>query len=76
MQRNAPEKWWTVTTSNCGSRIAGLRSLKASRADLIEKRRKGLRSLGAKRNQHRQIAASRRVSFRNKNRLANNTDQG
>jgi hypothetical protein len=50
-------------------------------ADLIEKRRAILRYArsfppGAERNQHRQIAASLRVLFRNRNWLANNTNQG
>jgi hypothetical protein len=49
--------------------------------DLIEKRRKILRYArtfppGAERNQHRQIAISLGVLFRNKNWLANNTNQG
>ena len=49
--------------------------------DLIEKRRNVLRYArtfppGAERNQHRQIAVSLRVLFRNKNWLANNTNQG
>jgi hypothetical protein len=49
--------------------------------DLIEKRRDVLRYArtfppGAERNQHRQVAASLRVLFRNKNWLANNTNQG
>jgi hypothetical protein len=49
--------------------------------DLIEKRRKVLRYArtfppGAERNQHRQIAISLGVLFRNKNWLANNTNQG
>jgi hypothetical protein len=49
--------------------------------DLIEKRRNVLRYArafppGAERNQHRQIAASLGVLFRNKNWLANNTNQG
>jgi hypothetical protein len=49
--------------------------------DLIEKRRQVLRYArtfppGAERNQHRQIAVSLRVLFRNKNWLATNTNQG
>jgi hypothetical protein len=49
--------------------------------DLIEKRRNILRyarsfSPGAERNQHRQVAVSLRALFRNKNWLANNTNQG
>jgi hypothetical protein len=49
--------------------------------DLIEKRRNILRYArtfppGTERNQHRQIAASLRVLFRNRNWLANNTNQG
>jgi hypothetical protein len=49
--------------------------------DLIEKRRNVLRYArsfppGAERNQHRQVAASLRVLFRNKHWLANNTNQG
>ena len=49
--------------------------------DLIEKRRNILRYArtfppGAERNQRRQIAMSLRVLFRNKNWLANNTNQG
>jgi hypothetical protein len=49
--------------------------------DLIEKRRNVLRYArsfppGAERNQHRQIAVSLRVLFRNKNWLATNTNQG
>jgi len=49
--------------------------------DLIEKRRNVLRYArtfrpGAERNQHRQVAASLRVLFRNKNWLATNTIQG
>ena len=49
--------------------------------DLIEKRRNVLRFArtfppGAERNQHRQIAVSLGVLFRNKNWLANNTNQG
>jgi hypothetical protein len=49
--------------------------------DLIEKRRDILRYArtfppGAERNQHRQVAVSLRVLFRNKNWLANNTNQG
>jgi hypothetical protein len=49
--------------------------------DLIEKRRNILRYArsfppSAERNQHRQVAASLRVLFRNGNWLANNTNQG
>jgi hypothetical protein len=49
--------------------------------ELIEKRRNILRYArtfppGAERNQHRQIAVSLRVLFRNKNWLATNTNQG
>jgi len=49
--------------------------------DLIEKRRNVLRYArtfppGAERNQRRQIAVSLRVLFRNKNWLANHTNQG
>jgi hypothetical protein len=49
--------------------------------DLIEKRRNVLRYArtfppGTERNQHRQVAVSLRVLFRNKNWLANNTNQG
>jgi hypothetical protein len=49
--------------------------------ELIEKRRIILRYArvfppGAERNQHRQIAVSLRALFRNKNWLANNTNQG
>jgi hypothetical protein len=49
--------------------------------DLIEKRRNILRYArtfppGAERNQHRQVAVSLRMLFRNKNWLANNTNQG
>jgi hypothetical protein len=49
--------------------------------ELIEKRRIILRCArafppGAERNQHRQIAVSLRALFRNKNWLANNTNQG
>jgi hypothetical protein len=49
--------------------------------DLIEKRRNVLRYArafppGAERDQHRQVAASLRVLFRNKCWLANNTNQG
>jgi hypothetical protein len=49
--------------------------------DLIEKRRNVLRYArtfppGTERNQHRQIAVSLGVLFRNKNWLANNTNQG
>jgi hypothetical protein len=49
--------------------------------ELIEKRRSILRYArtfppGAERNQHRQIAVSLRVLFRNKNWLATNTNQG
>jgi hypothetical protein len=49
--------------------------------DLIEKRRDILRYArtfppGAERNQHRQVAVLLRVLFRNKNWLANNTNQG
>jgi hypothetical protein len=49
--------------------------------DLIEKRRNVLRFArafppGAERDQHRQVAASLRVLFRNKYWLANNTNQG
>jgi hypothetical protein len=49
--------------------------------DLIEKRRNVLRYArtfppGNERNQHRQIAVSLGVLFRNKNWLANNTNQG
>jgi hypothetical protein len=49
--------------------------------ELIEKRQNILRYArsfppGAKRNQHRQIAESLRVLFRNKNWLATNTNQG
>jgi hypothetical protein len=49
--------------------------------DLIEKRRDVLRyartfSPGVERNQHRQVAASLRVLFRNKIWLATNTNQG
>jgi hypothetical protein len=49
--------------------------------DLIEKRRNVLRYArsfppGAERNQRRQVAVSLRVLFRNKNWLANNTNQG
>jgi hypothetical protein len=48
---------------------------------LIEKRRNILRYArtfpqGAERNQHRQIAVSLRVLFRNKSWLATNTNQG
>jgi hypothetical protein len=48
--------------------------------ELIEKRRIILRYArafppGAERNQHRQIAVSLRMLFRNKNWLANNTNQ-
>jgi hypothetical protein len=50
-------------------------------ADLIEKRRCILRYArsyppGTERNQHRQVAASLRVLFSNKNWLAHNTNQG
>jgi hypothetical protein len=49
--------------------------------DLIENRRNVLRYTrtfppGAERNQHRQIAVSLRVLFKNKNWLATNTNQG
>jgi hypothetical protein len=49
--------------------------------ELIEKRRIVLRYArafppGAERNQRRQIAVSLRALFRNKNWLANNTNQG
>jgi hypothetical protein len=49
--------------------------------DLIERRRNVLRFArtfppGAERNQHRQVAVSLRVLFRNKNWLATNTNQG
>jgi hypothetical protein len=49
--------------------------------DLIEKRRNVLRFArsfppGAERNQHRQVAVSLRVLFRNKRWLANHTNQG
>ena len=49
--------------------------------ELIEQRRNILRYArtfppGAERNQHRQIAVSLRMLFRNKNWLANNTNQG
>jgi hypothetical protein len=49
--------------------------------ELIGKRRSILRYArtfppGAERNQHRQIAVSLRVLFRNKNWLATNTNQG
>jgi hypothetical protein len=49
--------------------------------DLIEKRRNILRYArtfppGAERNQHRQVAASLRMLFKNENWLANNTNQG
>jgi hypothetical protein len=49
--------------------------------DFIEKRRNVLRFVrifppGAERNQHRQIAVSLGVLFRNKNWLATNTNQG
>jgi hypothetical protein len=49
--------------------------------DLIKKRRNVLRYArtfppGAERNQHRQVARSLRVLFRNKNWLATNTNQG
>jgi hypothetical protein len=49
--------------------------------DLTEKRRNILRYArafppGPERNQHRQIAVSLRVLFRNKQWLANNTNQG
>jgi hypothetical protein len=49
--------------------------------DLIEKRRNILRYArtfppGFERNQHRQVAVSLRVLFRNKKWLANNTNQG
>jgi hypothetical protein len=49
--------------------------------DLIEKRRNILRYArvfppGPERNQHRQVAASLRVLFRNRTWLANNTNQG
>jgi hypothetical protein len=49
--------------------------------DLIEKRRNILRYArtfppGTERNQHRQVAVSLRALFRNKNWLANNTNQG
>ena len=49
--------------------------------DLIEKRRNVLRYArtfppGAERNQHRQIAVSLSVLFRDKNWLATNTNQG
>jgi hypothetical protein len=49
--------------------------------DLIEKRRNVLRYArafppGAERDQHRQVAASLRVLFRNQYWLANNTNQG
>ena len=49
--------------------------------DLIEKRRNVLRYArsfppGAERNQHRQIAVSLRVLFRNKSWLAAHTNQG
>jgi hypothetical protein len=49
--------------------------------DLIEKRRNVLRYArtfppGTERNQHRQVAVSLRVLFRNKQWLADNTNQG
>ena len=49
--------------------------------DLIEKRRDVLRYArmfppGVERNRHREVAASLRVLFRNKNWLATNTNQG